>query len=304
MHIYLPIADISVNILLLLGLGAAVGFLSGLFGVGGGFLLTPLLFLIGVPPAVAVGTQANQIAASSVSGMLAHWRRKTLDFKMGSVLLAGGLTGSAGGIFLFSYLRRIGQIDLVVQLAYVVLLGTVGALMLQESVRAILRRKKSSSPKLHHHTWIHGLPFKMRFRQSRLYISVLPVIGIGFLVGVLTAIMGVGGGFLMVPAMIYLIGMPTKTVVGTSLFQITFVAFFVTLMQAINNQTVDLFLALTLIPGGVIGAQFGSRFGGRLRAEELRALLALLVLGVCAKVAVDLIVRPDDLYSLSLVVAK
>jgi len=299
MHIYLPIADISVNILLLVGLGAAVGFLSGLFGVGGGFLLTPLLFLIGVPPAVAVGTQANQILASSVSGMLAHWRRQTLDFKMGAVLLAGGLTGSGGGIFLFGYLRDVGQVDLVVQLSYVILLGTVGALMLQESLRAILRRKKVGSPKLHRHTWIHGLPFKTRFRQSRLYISVLPVIGIGFFVGVLTAIMGVGGGFLMVPAMIYLIGMPTKTVVGTSLFQITFVALFVTLMQAINNQTVDIFLAMTLIPGGVIGAQIGSRFGGRLRAEELRALLALLVLLVCGKVLFDLVARPDDLYSLS-----
>jgi uncharacterized membrane protein YfcA len=299
MHIYLPIADISVNILLLVGLGAAVGFLSGLFGVGGGFLLTPLLFLIGVPPAIAVGTQANQILASSVSGMLAHWRRKTLDMKMGVVLLCGGLTGSAGGIFLFGYLRRVGQIDLVVQLAYVILLGTVGALMLQESLRAILRRKKVSSAKLHHHTWIHGLPFKVRFRQSRLYISVLPVIAVGFFVGVLTAIMGVGGGFLMVPAMIYLIGMPTKTVIGTSLFQITFVAAFVTMMQAVNNQTVDIFLALTLIPGGVVGAQIGSRFGGRLRAEELRALLALLVLVVCGKVLFDLVARPDDLYTLS-----
>jgi len=302
MHIYLPIADISVNILLLLGLGAAVGFLSGLFGVGGGFLITPLLFLIGIPPAVAVGTQANQILAASVSGMLAHWRRRTLDVKMGAILLSGGLVGSAGGIFLFGYLRRVGQVDLVVQLAYVILLGTVGTLMLQESVRAILRRKKVSSAKLHQHTWIHGLPFKMRFRQSRLYISVLPVIAIGFFVGVLTAIMGVGGGFLMVPAMIYLIGMPTKTVVGTSLFQITFVAAFVTMMQAVNNQTVDIFLALTLIPGGVIGAQLGSRFGGRLRAEELRALLALLVLVVCGKVLGDLVVQPDDLFSLSFVV--
>jgi len=304
MHIYLPIADISVNILLLLGLGAAVGFLSGLFGVGGGFLITPLLFLIGIPPAVAVGTQANQILAASVSGMLAHWRRRTLDVKMGAILLSGGLVGSAGGIFLFGYLKRVGQVDLVVQLAYVILLGTVGTLMLQESVRAILRRKKVSSAKLHQHTWIHGLPFKMRFRQSRLYISVLPVIAIGFFVGVLTAIMGVGGGFLMVPAMIYLIGMPTKTVVGTSLFQITFVAAFVTMMQAVNNQTVDLFLALTLIPGGVIGAQLGSRFGGRLRAEELRALLALLVLVVCGKVLGDLVVQPDDLYSLSFVLPR
>jgi hypothetical protein len=301
MYIYLPIADISVNVLLLLGLGGAVGFLSGLFGVGGGFLITPFLFLIGVPPAVAVGTQANQMVATSVSGMLAHWRRRGIDLKIGMVLLFGGLFGSVGGTFLFGYLQRIGQVDLVVKLAYVGFLGIVGTLMLWESLRAMLRRHHQQRLKLHRHTWIHNLPFKMRFRDSRLYISVLPVIGTGFFVGILTAVMGIGGGFLMVPAMIYLIGMPTRTVVGTSLFQITFVAAFVTFLQAANNQTVDVFLALTLIPGGVIGAQLGRRFGVNLKAEELRALLALLVLGVCGKVLFDLIVRPDDLYSLSVI---
>lgn len=303
MHIYLPIADISVNVLLLLGLGAAVGFLSGLFGVGGGFLITPLLFLIGVPPAIAVGSQANQMVATSASGLLAHWRRRSLDLKMGTVLVAGGLTGSVGGTFLFGYLRRVGQIDLVVQLAYVLFLGVVGTLMLWESLRTILRRRDEQRLKLHRHTWIHSLPLKMRFRESRLYISVLPVLGIGFLIGVLTAIMGIGGGFLMVPAMIYIIGMPTNTVVGTSLFQITFVAAFVTVLQAAHNQTVDVFLALTLMPGGVIGAQIGRRFGVNLRGEELRALLALLVLAVCGKVLFDLVARPADLYSLSFMAA-
>ena len=301
MQIYLPIAELSVDVFLLLGLGGMVGFLSGLFGVGGGFLMTPLLIFIGVPPPVAVATEANQIVASSVSGMLAHMMRQSVDFKMGGVLLAGGLIGSTAGVFLFKYLRAIGQIDLVISLSYVFFLGIIGLLMLLESARtAIKRRRGSARGKLHKHTWIHGLPFKMRFRRSKLYISALLPISVGIIVGLLAAIMGVGGGFLMVPAMIYLIGMPTSVVIGTSLFQITFVTAYVTFLQALNNQTVDIVLALILLFGGVIGAQLGTRAGARLRGEELRGLLALLVLAVCGKLLYDLVATPDDLFSLSL----
>ncbi|MEE8273865.1 MAG: sulfite exporter TauE/SafE family protein, partial [Alphaproteobacteria bacterium] len=219
MQIYLPIAEMSANILLLLGMGGAVGFLSGVFGVGGGFLMTPLLIFIGVPAAVAVGTEANQIVAASVSGVIAHWRRQNVDFKMGGVLLVGGIAGSSFGVWLFSILRGLGQIELVISLCYVVFLGIIGALMLGESLRAMLRRKGTARArhKLHQHYWVHGLPFKMRFRRSKLYISALLPLGIGFVVGMLAAIMGVGGGFIMVPAMIYLLGMPTSVVVGTSL---------------------------------------------------------------------------------------
>ena len=300
MQIYLPIAELSVDVFLLLGLGGMVGFLSGLFGVGGGFLMTPLLIFIGVPPPVAVATEANQIVASSVSGMLAHMLRQGVDFKMGAVLLVGGLIGSTAGIFLFKYLRAIGQIDLVISLSYVFFLGIIGLLMLVESLRTVVRRRRGAARgKLHKHIWVHGLPFKMRFRRSKLYISALLPMGVGAIVGVLAAIMGVGGGFLMVPAMIYLIGMPTSVVVGTSLFQITVVTAYVTFLQAVNNQTVDVVLAMILLIGGVIGAQVGTRAGARLRGEELRGLLALLVLAVCGKLLYDLISTPDDLFSLS-----
>jgi len=286
----------SVDVFLLLGLGGGIGFLSGLFGVGGGFLMTPLLIFIGVPPPVAVASEANQIVASSVSGALAHWRRGNVDIKMGTVLLAGGLAGSGFGVWLFSLLKEIGQIDLVIQLSYVGFLGIIGGLMLWESLRAMLRARRSAAgpTKLHRHTWVHGLPLKMRFRRSKLYISALLPIGIGFVAGLLSAIMGVGGGFLMVPAMIYLVGMPTIVVVGTSLFQIIFVTANVTFLQAVENQTVDVVLALILLTGGVIGAQFGSRMGERLRGEELRGLLALVVLGVCAKIVFDLTSTPAD----------
>ncbi len=303
MQIYLPIAEMSLNVFLLLGMGGAVGFLSGLFGVGGGFLMTPLLIFIGVPPAVAVGTEANQIVAASVSGVLAHWRRGNVDFKMGLVLLLGGFAGSTLGVMLFSFLRGLGQIDLVISLCYVVFLGTIGSLMLYESMRAMRRRKTSPGQrmKLHQHTWVHGLPLKMRFRRSKLYISALLPFTVGFLVGVLAAIMGVGGGFVMVPAMIYLLGMPTAVVIGTSLFQIIFVTANVTFLQAYANQTVDVVLALMLLTGAVIGAQFGARAGARLHGEELRGLLALMVLAVCGKLFFDLLVTPDDLYSLGVV---
>ncbi|MFM2389017.1 MAG: hypothetical protein RLZZ437_572 [Pseudomonadota bacterium] len=300
MQLYLPIAEVSVNAFLLLGIGGVVGFLSGMFGVGGGFLITPLLFFFGIPPAVAVATGANQVVASSVSGVLAQMRRKAVDFHMGSVLLAGGLVGSGFGIWVFSMLTRLGQIDLFVQLSYVLFLGLIGAMMLNESVRSLLRaRGNAPVRRARVHTWVHRLPFKMKFRASGLYISVLPPVMVGALVGFLAAIMGVGGGFIMVPAMIYLLGMPTKVVVGTSLFQIIFVTAFTTIMHAVTNQTVDMLLALVLIIGGVIGAQLGTRVGVRLKAEQLRILLALIVLAVAIKIALDLLIMPSELYSIS-----
>ena len=300
MQIYLPIAEISVNIFLILGMGGAVGFLSGIFGVGGGFLMTPLLIFIGIPPAVAVATEANQIVASSVSGVLAHWKRGNVDFKMGFALLFGGIIGSSLGVGLFTFLRGLGQLDLVIKLSYVVFLGIIGILMLIESINAIRRKKNQIPSKKHAHNWMHGLPFKMRFRRSRLYISALLPISIGLIVGLLAAIMGVGGGFVMVPAMIYLLGMPTAVVVGTSLFQIIFVTANITILQAVNTQTVDVVLALLLLAGGVIGAQIGARVGVRLQGEQLRGLLALMVLSVCIKIGYDLMVTPVDLYTIGL----
>ncbi len=301
MQIYLPIAEISVDAVVVLGLGGVVGVLSGLFGVGGGFLITPLLFFLGIPPAVAVATGANQVVASSVSGVLAQVRRKAVDFRMGLVLLAGGLLGSAGGVVVFAWLTRLGQVDLLVQLSYVLFLGLVGAMMLRESVVSLYRSRRPGAPirRSHTHTWVHRLPLKIKFRASGLYISVLPPMLVGAAVGFLAAIMGVGGGFIMVPAMIYLLGMPTKVVVGTSLFQIIFVTAFTTIAHAVTSQTVDMVLAILLIVGGVIGAQIGTRLGVRLRAEQLRILLSLLVLGVSVKIAFDLLLRPSELYSIS-----
>jgi len=299
MQIYLPIAEVSVNAFLLLGLGGIVGILSGMFGVGGGFILTPLLFFIGIPPTVAVATGANQIMASSFSGVLAHFRRKTVDLEMGTVLLVGGLIGSGLGVMVFNHLKSLGQVDLLVTLCYVVFLGVIGAMMFAESLRAIRRSRRGAPPKRQKHGWVHGLPFKMRFRTSGLYISVIPPVLVGVSVGILAAIMGVGGGFIMVPAMIYLLGMPTKVVVGTSLFQIIFVTAFTTMLHAVTNQTVDVALAVILIVGGVIGAQIGTTIGNRMKAEQLRILLALLVLVVCGKLALDLLLTPRELYSTS-----
>ena len=303
MEIYLPIAEISLDVFVLLALGGAVGFLSGVFGVGGGFLLTPFLIFIGVPPAVAVASSANQLVGASVSGVLGHWRRGNVDFKMGGILLAGGFIGSLLGVWLFGLLRRIGQVELVINLSYVLLLGTLGALMLIEGTRALLRRRRAGAPrrKLHQHTWVHGLPLKMRFRRSKLYISALLPLVLGFLIGILSAIMGIGGGFVMVPAMIYLLGMPTAVVPGTSLFQIIFVAATVTILQASNNRTVDAVLALVLLVGGVLGAQLGIRMGSRLRGDQLRIMLAVLVLGVALKLAIDTTATPDQLYSAAVV---
>lgn len=300
MHSYLPIAELSVSIPVLVGLGAIVGVLSGLFGVGGGFILTPLLFMIGIPPAIAVGTQGNVIVGSSFSGLLAHLRRKTVDFPMGTTLLIGGLAGSFLGVRLFRLLTSLGQIDLVIKLAYVGLLGTIGGMMMIESVTALRRRKTGGKVILRrkNHNWVQGLPFRMRFRTSGLYISVIPPLGVGVLVGVMAAIMGVGGGFVMVPAMIYLLNMPTKTVIGTSLFQIGILAGFTTLMQATTNQTVDFVLGFYLLVGGVVGAQVGSRLGAKLDAETLRVLLAALVLAVSLKIGTELVLAPAEPFSI------
>jgi uncharacterized protein len=302
MQLYLPIAEVSVNAFLILGLGGIVGFLSGMFGVGGGFLITPLLFFIGVPPAVAVATGANQVVASSISGVLAQVRRKGVDFQMGGVLLVGGIFGSAIGVWVFRLMTAAGQVDLFIQLSYVLFLGLIGAMMLQESLRSLLRARKSGGTPVrrsHVHSWVHGLPLKVKFRASGLYISVIPPALIGAAVGFLAAIMGVGGGFIMVPAMIYILGMPTKVVIGTSLFQIIFVTAFTTVMHAVTSQTVDMLLALLLILGGVVGAQIGTRVGVRLKAEQLRILLSLLVLLVAIRIAADLLVTPDELYSVA-----
>ena len=301
MQIYLPIAEVSVNAFLLFGLGGVVGILSGMFGVGGGFLMTPLLLFIGIPPAVAVATEANQIVASSFSGALAHLKRKTIDFRMGGVLLAGGLVGAAVGVYVFAELRALGQIDLLVRLCYVVLLGVVGTLMLVESIRAMRRVRKGKAVRSRiQHTWVHGLPLKVKFRASMLYSSVIPPLVVGAVVGLLAAIMGVGGGFIMVPAMIYLIGMPTKVVIGTSLFQIFFVTAFTTVLHATTNFSVDIALAVLLLTGGVIGAQIGVRLGVHVRAETTRVLLSAIVLLVCAKLVADLLLEPAELYSIGL----
>lgn len=300
MDIYLPIAEVSLDVFVLLGIGVAIGILSGIFGVGGGFLLTPLLIFIGVPPAVAVASSANQLIGASLSGVLAHWRRGNVDFKMGFILLLGGLAGSVLGVWLFTWLKRLGQVELAISLCYVVLLGILGALMAVESVRTLLRQRRPGGTrrKLHQHNWLHGLPLKTRFRRSKLYISALLPTGLGFAVGVLSAVLGIGGGFVLVPAMIYTLGMPTAVVPGTSLLQIIFVAANVTFLQAYTNRTVDAVLALVLLVGGVLGAQIGTRFGTRLRGEQLRFLLALLVLAVAAKLAFDLTVRPVSLYAI------
>ena len=290
------------SIYLLLGLGGLVGFLSGMFGVGGGFLMTPLLIFIGIPPTVAVASEANQILASSISGGMAHFQKRGVDIRMGCVLLVGGLLGSAVGVQLYAVMREMGQIDLLISLCYVVFLGVIGLLMMIESIRAIHARqigRPIPARRPGQHNWIHGLPFKMRFKVSHLYTSIIPPILIGFFVGVLAAIMGVGGGFIMVPAMIYLLRMPTNVVIGTSLFQIIFVSAAVTVMHAVKNQTVDVVLATILIIGGVVGAQIGARLGQKLRGEQLRALLALIVLGVGLKMLNDLLFMPTEIYSLS-----
>ena len=303
MQIYLPIAELSMNIFVLFAMGGGVGFLSGIFGVGGGFLMTPILIFAGVPPAIAVATEANQITAASVSGAAAHWRRGGVDFKMGFVLIAGGVVGTYFGAMIFTYLRSIGQVDLMISMTYVVFLGSVGGLMFIESVRSILRERRGEAAKIgrRQRTWIDALPFKMRFRKSKMYISAIMPLAIGALVGVLAAIMGVGGGFIMVPAMIYLLHMPTNVVIGTSLMQITFVTATATYLHSVNTQTVDVVLAVILLTAAVIGAQIGVRVGTKLKGEQLRILLAGMVLIVCARMAYGLVVEPAELFTISVI---
>ncbi len=303
MSIYLPIAEMNVNIFLIVFIGMVVGALSGLFGVGGGFLMTPLLIFLGIPPVVAVGSEAPHVLASSVSGVIAHWRKKNVDFKMGFFLLSGGVIGSTLGVNLFKLLKTYGQIDIVIQFLFIIFLGFIGMSMAFESAKTTIKNYRTTSAirtKLHQHSWIHGLPFKLRFHRSKLYISAIPPILIGFFVGVLSAMMGVGGGFIMIPAMVYILGMSTNVVVGTSLFQIIFVTANSTFFQSYINQTVDIVLSALMILGGVIGAQIGVRIGSQLKAEYLRGILAILVLLVCAKILTDLILTPSDLFTTSL----
>lgn len=302
MLIYLPIAELSVNMFIIIGMGGAVGFLSGLFGVGGGFLLTPLLIFSGIPPVVSVATVASQIVASSASGALSYWRRNLIDMKLAVVLLLSGIVGSGIGIAVFDLLRRLGQLDLIVSLAYVTFLGLVGGLMLTESVRAVLNAKRGRPAPLRRpgqHTWLHGLPFKMRFKRSKLYVSAIPVVLLGLGIGFLGTLLGIGGGFIMVPALIYLLRVPTNLVIGTSLVQIVGTMSVATVLHAMTSQAVDIVLALILMIGGVVGAQFGARIGQNLRGDHLRALLALLVLAVGVRFLIGLVIQPDERYSLT-----
>jgi uncharacterized membrane protein YfcA len=300
LSIYLPIAELPVNILLIFGLGIAVGFISGMFGVGGGFLMTPMLILVGIPPAVAVASVPSHMAASSITGVLSYFRKKLVDTGLGLVLLSGGMLGTAAGVWIFSLLRRAGQLDLTINLSYIVLLSIIGALMIVESVRALMRSMQGQQPVLRRpgtHAWFHGLPLKFRVRQSRIYVSAIPVTAIGFGVGLLGALMGIGGGFLLIPALIYLLRVPTAVAVGTAQFLTLFTMLAATLLHAIENRSVDIVLAFTLMIGGVIGAQSGARAGQAIRAEQLRFLLGLLVMGVAARVGIDLLTKPGELFS-------
>ncbi|NBN64270.1 TSUP family transporter [Microvirga tunisiensis] len=302
MQIYLPIAEISVNMFVIFGMGGAVGFLSGLFGIGGGFLLTPLLIFSGIPPAVAVATVTTQIVASSASGVLAYWRRNAIDIKMAVVLLLAGIVGSAAGARLFEMLKNVGQLDVVISLSYVTFLSAIGTLMLVESVGAIRRRRQGNTRPARlpgQHSWIHGLPFKMRFRQSKLYVSIIPILVLGAGIGFMGTVLGIGGGFMMVPALIYLLRMPTGIVIGTTLMQTLFTMAAATILHASTTQTIDIVLALILMVGGVIGAQFGARMGQKLRGDQLRLLLALLVLSVGVRFAVGLLVTPGEFFSVA-----
>ena len=300
MHIYLPIAEQPINAFIVIGIGSLVGIIMGMVGIGGGFLLTPLMIFLGIPSPVAVASVANQLVAPSVSGVLSYWKSSNVDFKMGIILLVGGFIGSSIGVLIFNFLNNIGQLDLVIKLSYFLFLSIIGTIMFVESFRLILkvRRGKISRGKLHQHNWLHGLPFKTRFRKSKLYISIIPPILIGVIVGVLAALMGIGGGFIIVPAMIYLLGMPTSLVVGTSLFQIIFVASNTTILQASQNQTVDIILAFLLLLGSVIGVQIGSKFSNYLKGEHLRLFLSIIILIVGFILLSDLILTPSDLYSI------
>ena len=301
MQIYLPIADLPVNIFVVFAMGLAVGFISGMFGIGGGFLMTPLLIFLGVSPSVSVATVSTHIAASSFSGAISYWRRRALDLPLAAMLLLGGIVGTAGGVWLFTYLRTLGQLDLTISVSYVLLLGSVGGLMVTESVRAIIRSRSGKPVELRRpgsHTWFHGLPLKLRFKQSRIYVSTIPVWTIGFLMGFLGAIMGIGGGFLLVPMLIYFLRVPTNVVIGTSMVLTLVTMATATVLHSVTNHLVDATLALILMVGGVMGAQFGARAGQRMRGERLRLLLGILVLAVGVRFFVDLVLPPDDLYAI------
>ncbi len=300
MYIYLPIAEQPINSLIILGIGSLIGFIMGMVGIGGGFLLTPLMIFFGIPSPVAVASVANQIVAPSVSGVLSHWKDGNVDFKMGIILLIGGVIGSSIGVLLFNILNNLGHFDLVIKVSYILFLTTIGLLMLYESLNLMVkvRRGRVTRGKLHQHNWLHGLPFKTRFRKSKLYISILLPLLIGLIVGILAAIMGVGGGFLIIPAMIYLLGMPTSLVIGTSLFQIIFVASNTTILQASQNQTVDIILALLLLIGSVIGVQIGSKFSNLMKGEYLRLIFGIIVLFVGFKLISDLVSTPNDVFSI------
>ena len=301
MLIYLPIADLAINIFLLFAMGLAVGFISGMFGVGGGFLMTPFLIFLGISPGVAVATVASHITASSFSGALSHWRRRAVDIPMAFMLLSGGFVGTASGVWLFTKLRAIGQLDLLISLSYLIMLSAVGVLMLAESVRAIIRARRQQFSSLRRsgaHTWVHALPLKMRFRHSKIYVSIIPVWGIGYVIGSVGAVMGIGGGFLLVPMLIYFLRMPTATVIGTAAVLTTATMAVASVMHALTNHLVDAVLALVLMVGGVIGAQFGARAAQKMPPERLRLLLALLILAVGIRFGYELISRPAHLYSI------
>jgi uncharacterized membrane protein YfcA len=300
-QIYLPIADIPVNIFLLLAMGAAVGFVSGMFGVGGGFLMTPLLIFVGIAPAVAVASVSSHMAASSFSGALSYWRRRAIDPSLALVLLIGGAIGTALGVMTFTLLRSLGQLDLMIALSYVVLLIGVGGAMCWEGLRAMLRARQGGAVtgrRPGSHGWVHGLPLKMRFKRSKIYVSVIPVVTIGILIGFLGAIMGIGGGFILVPLLIYLLRVPTSTVIGTSMVLTLATMMIATMLHAISNHLVDAVLALILMIGGVTGAQFGARAGQMIRGEQLRLLLGLLVLAVGIRFAIELVARPHELFTI------
>lgn len=298
MQIYLPIAEISMNIYILLGLGFFIGILSGLFGIGGGFLLTPMLIFLGIPAPVAVATLSNQIAAQSLVGLRPHLQRRNVDMKMGAVLLVGGLVGSSCGVVIFSILRNLGQIDLIINILYVFFLGLIGSAMLIESLNTLNKSRSGKPPARKTHHFGHKLPLRMRFRESGLYMSVFLPLGVSFFVGLISALMGVGGGFILVPAMIYIIGIPTRVVIGTSLFQIIFVSMNVTMLQSYSTQTVDVILALILLIGGAFGITLGSKFSLRLKAVQLRILLAAVILLVATKIVFDMTFPPSDTYEM------
>jgi uncharacterized protein len=299
-QIYLPIAELPVSVFLILGMAAAVGFISGMFGVGGGFLMTPLLVFLGIPPAVAVATGAAQVAAASMTSVLSSWRRKALDVRLGSMLAAGGIVGTVLGVFFFNAMRRAGYFEIVLVVSYVTLLGSVGATMLFESIRATFfpsRVPVQRPRRADGRWWFETLPWPVVFPQSGLVISVLPVLALGLFIGFAGAVLGIGGGFIVVPALIYFFRVPASVVVGTSLWQILLTMVVATVLHALTNQSVDIVLALILIVGSVIGAQFGTRVGQTLRGEHYRLLLAVLVFGVAVRFAIEVVVRPQEPYS-------